>query len=50
MENPANPGVSNTVTLHGVKIDNWNYGMPEDDFVMESVSFQALYLTVADAA
>lgn len=50
VENPASPGVTNTVTLHGVKIDNWNYGMPEDDFVMESVSFQALYLTVADAA
>jgi hypothetical protein len=48
VENPANPGVRNTVTLHGVKIDHWNYNMPEDDFVMESVGFQALYLTVGD--
>jgi hypothetical protein len=36
------------MTLHDVKIDNWVYAMPEDDFVMESVGFQALYLTVQD--
>jgi hypothetical protein len=50
LENAATPGVRNTVTLHGVKIDTWNYKMPEDDFVMESVGFQALYMTVADEA
>jgi hypothetical protein len=50
VENAANPGVNNTVTLHDVKVDAWQYGMPEDDFVMESVGFQALYMTVADAA
>ncbi|MCP4115970.1 MAG: hypothetical protein GY737_11295 [Desulfobacteraceae bacterium] len=50
VENPANPGVNNNVTLHGVKMDTWNYNMPEDDFLMESVGFQALYMTVADAA
>lgn len=50
VENPANPGVRATVTLHDVKIDTWSYGMPEDDFVMESVDFQALYITAADEA
>ena len=50
VENAANPGVNNTVTLHDVKIDSWNYTLPEDDFLMESVGFQALYMTVADAA
>jgi hypothetical protein len=40
--------VANTVVLHGVKINAWNYTMPEDDFVMETVGFQALYLTVED--
>lgn len=50
VENPANPGVNNTVTLHGVKMDSWNYKMPEDDFLMEAIGFQALYMTVADAA
>lgn len=48
LENAATPGTRNSVTLHGVKIDSWEYHMPEDDFVMESVDFQALYMTVAD--
>jgi hypothetical protein len=48
VKNPASPGASNTITLHGVKIDTWNYDMPEDEFLMESVSFQALYMTTAD--
>lgn len=48
VENAATPGVRNTLTLHDVKIDNWIYNLPEDDFLMESVGFQALYLTVAD--
>jgi hypothetical protein len=47
-ENAANPGTRSTVTLHGVKIEQWNLTMPEDDFVMEAADFQALYVTVAD--
>jgi hypothetical protein len=50
LQNPANPDVRNTLTLHDVKLDGWVYGMPEDDFVLESTSFQALYLTVQDEA
>ncbi|HIK55479.1 MAG TPA: hypothetical protein IGS37_10010 [Synechococcales cyanobacterium M55_K2018_004] len=49
LKNPANPDVQNTVTLHDVKIDSWVYSIPEDDFVMESVGFKALYITVEDA-
>ena len=49
-ENPAFPGVRNTLTLHDVKIESWNYHMPEDDFVLESVAFQALFLSVQDEA
>ena len=48
MENVARPGVRNTITLHGVKMTNWNYTIPEDDFVMESANFQALSITVGD--
>lgn len=48
VENPSHPGVRNTLTLHDVKFESWGYAMPEDDFVAESVSFQALYATVAD--
>jgi hypothetical protein len=48
LENAAAPGVRNTLTLHDAKIDSWVVDVPEDDFVMESVSFQALYLSVSD--
>jgi hypothetical protein len=48
--NPVTPAVTNTLTLHDVKLDSWVYSLPEDDFVLESVGFQALYLTVEDAA
>jgi hypothetical protein len=48
LENPARPGVSSAVTIHGVKIENWSYQIPEDDFVMESVDFKALWLSVED--
>ena len=50
MENGAFPGNSATVTVHGVKLDGWAFSMPEDDFVMEGASFQALYATVQDEA
>jgi hypothetical protein len=49
-ENPALPGNRSAITLHQVKIDNWSYQMPEDDFIMEGARFQALYMTVEDEA
>ncbi len=50
LENPAKPGERSTLTVHGVKLDGWSYAMPEDDFVMESVSFKALWISVQDSA
>ncbi len=47
LANPAS-GSSNILTLHDVKLDSWVYTLPEDEFVMEKVGFQALYLTVAE--
>jgi hypothetical protein len=47
-QNAAAPDVNNTVTIHDAKIDSWVGDWPEDDFLMESINFQALYLTVAD--
>ncbi|MFU2487928.1 hypothetical protein [Thauera sp. WH-1] len=47
-ENAANPGTKSIVTLHEVKLEQWNLTMPEDDFVMEGADFQALYVTVRD--
>jgi hypothetical protein len=49
MENAAFPGNVSTVTLHGVKLDEWSFTMPEDDFVMEQVGFKALWIGVEDA-
>jgi hypothetical protein len=49
-ENAAVPGVRSTITLHDAKLESWMFAMPEDDFVMESVGFQAAYLTVKDEA
>ena len=34
----ASNGAVNTLTLHDVKIDNWTYNLPEDEFVMSSRS------------
>jgi hypothetical protein len=45
--NPTN-GAVNTITLHDVKIENWSYTLPEDEFVMEEARYQALFLTVAE--
>lgn len=47
LANPASESV-NTLTLHDVKLESWAWHLPEDEFVMENVGFQALYLTVAD--
>jgi hypothetical protein len=49
MENAGFPGNSSTVTVHGVKLDGWSFSMPEDDYVLEQVSFKALWISVEDA-
>lgn len=49
VENPAHPGIRSTLTVHGVKLDGWSWTMPEDDFVLESVSFRALWISTEDA-
>lgn len=51
LENPglsSENSIESTVTVHGVKFENWNYKIPEDDFVMESISFKALWISVED--
>jgi len=45
---PAAPGTSSTLTVHGVEFENWAYSLPEDDFVMESVTFKGLFISVED--
>ena len=50
LENPSLLGNTSTVTVMGVKLDQWAYTMPEDDFVMEKVGFQALWVKVEDTS
>ena len=45
LKNPASPANSSKLALFGVKIDSWTFGLPEDDFVMESVTFKALRIS-----
>ncbi len=49
LENPSQPGTHATVTVVGVRLSEWSYDLPEDDFVMEKVNFRALWLKVEDA-
>jgi hypothetical protein len=48
LKDPAQPATSSTLTIHGVKFENWAYSLPEDDFVMESVTFKGMFITVDD--
>jgi len=50
LENGAFPGNTATVTVHGVKLDSWSYDMPEDDFVLEQVTFKALWISAGDTS
>ena len=46
--NPNVPGASATITVMGVQISEWNYTMPEDDYVLERVNFHALWVKTAE--
>ncbi|HEX8651027.1 MAG TPA: hypothetical protein VF708_09295 [Pyrinomonadaceae bacterium] len=48
LKDPATPDTGSTLTVHGVKFENWSYSLPEDDFVMEAVTFKGLFITVED--
>jgi len=41
LQNPALPDNSSKVIIYGVKFSGWNFSLPEDDFVMEGVTFLA---------
>ncbi len=50
LENPGLPDNTATLTIMGVKFDSWSYSLPEDDFVMERVTFRALWVKVEETA
>jgi len=50
LKNPAVPANSSTLTVFGVKFTSWDFSLPEDDFVMETVNFRALRIASAETA
>lgn len=48
LNDPAVPGNTASLELKGVKFMDWAYSLPENDFVMEDVSFKALTIRVVD--
>jgi hypothetical protein len=46
LTDPAFPGALESLELRGVKFQNWSYALPEEDFVMENVTFKALTIRV----
>jgi hypothetical protein len=49
LRNPGLPDQTATVTVMGVQLNEWNYTLPEDSFVMEQVSFRALWIKTEEA-
>lgn len=49
LKDPAVPGNEAKLVLDGVKFENWSFSMPEDDFVMENVTFRAMTIHVIDS-
>ena len=50
MENPGQPGNFSSITVMGVKLSEWNFNLPEDDFILENVAFRALWVKVEDGS
>jgi len=48
LTDPAVPGNAAGLELKGVKLQDWAYSLPEEDFVMENVTFKALSIRVID--
>ncbi len=48
LTDPAVPSSTATLELKGVKFQNWGYVLPEEDFVMEGLTFKALTISVVD--
>lgn len=50
LNDPAVPANKAALELKGVKFMSWDVDVPENDFVMESVKFKALTISVVDSA
>jgi len=48
MTNPALPENNSRIILFGVKFESWNFNLPEDDFLLEEVSFRAMRISTEE--
>ena len=49
LNDSAHPGERTQVTVFGVKFESWSYNVPAEDFVMESISFQAMRIAFEES-
>jgi hypothetical protein len=49
LKNPALPDNFAKLTIFGVKFESWSFQLPEDDFVMEGVTFRAMRISSEEA-
>jgi hypothetical protein len=49
LTNPALPNSGSKITVFGVKFASWHFQLPEDDFVMEGLSFRALRVSAEES-
>ena len=48
LKNPAVPSITTKVIVFGVKFESWSFNLPEDDFVMEGVTFRAMRVSAEE--
>ena len=51
LDNATTPGDegNSTLTIYGAMFDSWALRLPEDDFVLENLTFQAKRISIVDA-
>lgn len=49
LKNPALPDNFAKLTIFGVKFESWSFQLPEDDFVMEGITFRAMRISSEEA-
>jgi len=50
LKNPAVPGITTKVIVFGVKFETWSFSLPEDEFVMEGITFKALRVSAEEVS
>ncbi len=45
---PAGDEGNSVITVYGVMFDSWQFSLPEDDFVLEKLSFKARRIAIGD--